>query len=70
MPRRFFPLGTVVEVIPPDGDSWMRAVIVGAESTAQIEIKADPVWGGCILTRWQYRKIRELEVRNGSPGSG
>lgn len=53
--------GRLVEIIPPDGKAWLTAVVVDREGTVRVDYAACPVWGGCVLKRSQYRRIRDKE---------
>lgn len=61
--RRNVP-GRLVEVIPPEGKAWLTAVVVDHEGTVRVDYAACPVWGGCVLKRSQYRRIRDMEERD------
>lgn len=56
--------GRLVEVIPPEGKRWLKAVVVDHEGTVRVDDLACPVWGNCVLTRSQYRRIRDVEEPN------
>ena len=56
--------GRLVEVVPPEGRQWLKAVVMDWEGTVRVDYAACPVWGNCVLTRSQYRKIRDMEADN------
>lgn len=51
--------GARVEVVAPLGKAWLRATVI-SEDRIKIDMDADPVWGGCELTRSQWRRIRTI----------
>jgi len=53
--------GRLVEIIPPDGKKWLTAVVMDWNGTVRVDYAACPVWGGCVLKRSQYRRIRDME---------